>query len=212
MAQLVIACAIEVTAFNLTTAGGIDWALWNETPASLTPSEYKSGGGQTISAALFGGGSLDRSGTDLRTMSWTDGTNAPSSSNTAITYNAGFSSPGQGFEVTFPADTTVRIAKLPVAWFSCNARATAIISDTSTANQVDSTTFAGADSVSVNGTVTVTYAAASGGQTMKIRVETLTSLGGSRNVGIQAAAYSISASSTQAPRSSSLMMQLRNNN
>lgn len=192
MAQLTLSAAIEATTVNLTSVGGVDWAVWNTTPANLTPSEFKSGGGSTISAALYGGGSVSRSGTVPRTMSWTDGTNVGTDSNTAITYNSGFTV-GQGFEVTFPASTTTRVAKLYVGYFAANVRVTAIISDTSTANQVDSSTLVGADATDANGTVTVTYAAASGSQTMTIRVEVLTSLGGSRNCGIQAAAYALSA-------------------
>lgn len=211
MAQLTLSGVIESTAANITTTGGTDWAIWNTTPANLTPSDYKSGGGQTISAALYGGGSLDRDGSAARQITWTDGTNEASSSNTAVTYNAGFTV-GQGFEVTYPASTTVLVAKLYIAYFSADVRVTAIISDGSTANQVNSSTFTGADVTSFFGTVSVTYAAASGAQTMKIRVEVLNSLGGSRNVGIQAAAYALSSSSTQATRSSSMRLQLLNNN
>ena len=187
MTQLVLAVLKDATAANLTTIGTTDWADWNGSLNAVTVNEAKSGGGGLISAAIFTAGSPQIYSGDPRTISWTDGSPTGTSSNSNGVFNSG-GGVGAGFEVTFPADTSNKIATLYCGYFDSDVKVTAIISDASTGNQVDSTTLTGAGLTSLDGVITVTYAAASAGQTMKIRIEVLNNLNGSGNTTLQGAA------------------------
>lgn len=186
MAQLVLSVIQSSANVDLTAIGPIDWGSWADNPASLTASDYKSGGGQTISVALVGGGAQQRYNPDVRTVSWTDGTINAIDSNTVGMYNDA-ATVGSGFDVTAPADTSVKIARFLVGAYTCIARVTASISDASTGAQVDSTTLDAPDTIFVPGLVTVTYAAAAPAQTMTMRIEVLTPSGGGPNVAFMAA-------------------------
>jgi hypothetical protein len=192
MAQLVLSVTKTSVPIGLTGLNTTDWAQWGN--SSVTPLNRKNGGGSLISAATYTGGTPTLYINDPRTISWTDGTPNATGSNTNGDYNfppgtGANAGVGYGFEVTFPADTSIKEAQFYSGFFSCTARVTAIISDASTANQVDSTTLTIGAATSSNGVIVVTYSAASAGQTMKIRIEVLTASDatGFENVTLQAA-------------------------
>lgn len=187
MAQLSLSVSAGTTTANLTGLGYNDWAAWNNV-GSFTPNERKSGGGSLISAAAFGGASALGTSAAPITVSWTDGNPTGSSTNTGAAVCLPLNTTGVGYEITFPASRATRVARVFCFVGDATARVTAIISDASTGNQVDSTTLAFGAGTTSGGDIQVTYSAASDSQTMTIRVEVLSSASGSGGIGVQAAA------------------------
>ena len=190
MAALVLTSVTKITTSNsvdLTAVGADNWAHWGN--SSVTPAQTKNGGSGTISAALYGGGSANTYSGDLRTTSWTDGTPSASGSDTKGSYNNG--GVNSGYEIQFDADTTERVATIYMGYYQCTAKITAIISDASTGNQVDSTTLTGTASTAYDGVIVVTYSAASSGQNMKLRMEAPAGIGSPPNVSLGAATVKI---------------------
>jgi len=164
--------------YDLTSFGFTDWARW--TTSSWTPTNRKSGGGNLISnATVFGGGSPAHY-SDGPFVWWTgDGTpTATSSTQDGVYNNSGTAN--RGYNLTFPADTTTKIAKIYMGYYNADTRITAIISDGSTPDQIINTANGG----NPVGEITITYRAASAGQTLTVRVQTTTAGG---NVALQAA-------------------------
>ena len=114
----------------------------------------------------------------------TDGTNFGTGSISDAVQNGGGAN--TGYEITFPAATALRQAKIYLGGFSSTVKVTAIISDASTGNQID-TTLTGVSSTFVLGVATVIYQA-SGTATLTVRVESQSGLS-SPSVLIQGAAW-----------------------
>lgn len=163
---------------NLTAQGADDWAQWTFGNTSGVPDQRKSGGGSLISLAKYGsaaGWATFDDGT--RSQSWTDGTPTSSGSSVDGIWLDDYAV-GVGYELSFPASTATRQVKIWLGLYEATARVTAILSDGSVGNQVDSTTFVAGLSTSVYGIVTVDYAAASAGQSLTVRVEVLSAPSG----------------------------------
>lgn len=190
MAQLALSITTGATSANLTGLSYTDWAAWNNV-SSFVPNERKSGGGSLISCAAFGGASPTASPSGLLTISWTDGTPTASSTNTGTAVALPLNTVGVGYEATFPATRATRIARVFGFLGDSTLRVTAIISDGSTGNQVDSTTLAAGAGTTLTSDIQVTYSAATDGQTMTVRVEVLSSASASGGHGIQAAAVKL---------------------
>ena len=141
---------------NLTTVGTSDWAHWPEF------TEKSSGAAQITNTVAVGTGAVGTYGDDQRTLTWADGSPAVSGSLTTGQYSSGI---GSGFQITAPADTTNRTLTLYVGGWSSNGKLTAHLSDGSAADYVDST-FSG--SGQYDATYTITYHAASAGQTLAV--------------------------------------------
>ena len=190
MAQLSLSITTGGTTANLTGLSYTDWAAWNNV-ASYSPNERKSGGGTLITCAAYGAATPFASAAAPITVSWTDGTPTASSTNTGAVVTTPLNTTGIGYEVTFPASRATRIARLFQFVGDATLRVTAIISDASTGNQVDSTTLAAGVGVTLTGDIQVTYSAASDNKTMTVRVEVLSSASASGGHGIQAAAVKL---------------------
>jgi len=161
-------------AVNL-TSGTADWAHW------YGYDHKASGGGQIGNFSIVGSGSASNYGNDLRPISWTDGTPTGSATNnTNGVYIAGI---GKGFSVTAPADTTTRTVNLYVGGWQSGGKLVAHLSDGSAADFVDTTPQNG--SGQYDGNYTITYHAASSGQTLTL---TWTQNSGTGNVTLNAAA------------------------
>jgi hypothetical protein len=161
------------TAVNLTTTGTADWAHWYGY-------DHKSSGGGKISNVSVIGGSATNYSNDLRAMSWTDGTPTASSSNN---YNGSYiGGVNKGFQITAPADTAQKILKVYIGGWQSGGTFTAYLSDGSAADYTN-TSLSG--SGQYDGVYTITYKAASAGQTLTV---TWKQASGTGNVTIQGAA------------------------
>ena len=161
---------------NLTTEGSGDWEHWGEgglnRKAGVTPllSNY----------AAVGSGRVSSYGNDPRLMSWSDGTP------TAITTNDPegiyISGAGNGFSLTVPASVTPQTVVVYVGGWDSGGTLTASLSDGSAPSYANTTATA---SGQYDQNYTLTYAAASAGQTLTI---TWKMASGSGNVTLNAAA------------------------
>ena len=168
----------STTAFNLTAEGTADWVHWGDAAlnrkSAVTP--------QIGNYAEVGSGSVQKYSNDLRVLSWTDGAPTASGSNENGLY---INSLQNGFSFTAPADTNTRNLTVHVGGWMSGGTFTAHLSDGSAADYVDTT-------ATVNGqydrNYTLTYAAASTGQTLKISWVTTSGTG---NVTLNGAALSL---------------------
>jgi len=176
------------TAVNLTTLGTSDWAHWGQTGASGF--DHKSSGGSQISNVTAVGGATAGQFTDsIQQMTWTDGTPTASATSSAIgIYAAGT---GKGFSFTAPADTTSRTLTVYVGGYKSGGTLTAHLSDYSATDYTDTSMSAagtGTDGTHYYATYTLTYKAASAGQTLTV-TWSMASDAGSGNVTLQAATF-----------------------
>jgi hypothetical protein len=164
MPQLTLSVTASSASQSLTALGLTDWmAVHNPLPVL----DFKSGGGATIGVSRYGGGGDAATGALSRTISWTDGTNFGTGSiSDGVQNNGGAAT---GYEVTFPASTALRVAYVYLGGYSSTTKVTAIISDSSTGNQVD-TTLTGSAAAFTLGYAQVIYQAA-GSATLTVRVE-----------------------------------------
>ena len=183
-----VTTATGTEVYNLTTPNQTDWI---EFPQSATAPNRKSGAGSTISLPTILGTNASFAGFNFGLgYTWTGGT--PLASGTTRregTYVAPASNsiPGQGFSISFPADTTPRTAVIYWGVSSGASRLVATLSDGSapvlTQNQALTQNTGYWFS-------TITYSANSPKQTLKLDI-TLTQAdsGGGGNVWIGAAKY-----------------------
>jgi hypothetical protein len=178
------------TTADLTAIGTLDWAEWGYAGAtSTTPSNTKSGGGSLISLAIYGGGSISNFTDSIRLVGWSDGTPTASEAGTASGLFNGTGGDGQGWQVTFPADTTLREAYVYLGTFDAGATIEAVLSDSSAGPGSDSTTLAIDAGNPIAGFAKITYAAATAGQSLFLRQSRIA--GGGGNMTIQAAALKL---------------------
>lgn len=172
--------------YNLTTLGTADWIVYPST------STVRKSGGAGISLAHVGTFSDGTASPAGDTATWSDGSGTASGStqNCIFTNN----SPGNGFgySATFPADTSQRTAYFLVGAYAASLRITATLSDGSAAQQVDTSVVwsSGGGRLAL---VSVTYSAASSGQTMTISSTQNSAVAGSPNVSMQFAALTTAA-------------------
>src|SRR5712692_1227285 len=175
---------------DLTAAGPLDWVHWGlYTPTSLdrkssvTPQigDWTVIGPSTAFTAAY------QFGDNANGYSWSDGTHTASVTNTTTgVWAYGVPNIGTGFELSVPADTTVRTLKVYVGAFAATGKFEASLSDLSAANYTNSL-----ESNIRNGPSAVyalQYAANSAGQTLKIRYTLARAFDASANVTLQAAA------------------------
>ncbi|HXI53104.1 MAG TPA: Ig-like domain-containing protein, partial [Candidatus Saccharimonadales bacterium] len=156
------------SAVNLTSEGGRDWAHWGLQTNSLF--NHKAGVAQQISDfAKIGTDAVQLYGDNYTAYNWSDGTPTATANNaTKGVFTTGVTN---GFEITVPADTTSRTVKVYVGLYSAQGNFQAWLSDFSGAAYTDTTlsNFFG----NAYGSYTLTYAAASPGQTLHIRYRSL---------------------------------------
>ena len=177
--SLVASSTSTPAAVNLTTTGTADWIRWGLTTAASV--DRKSGVAAQISGLTPLGAVAGRFGADAHwsTHSWTDG--APTASNSGFSGGIFSLGIGNGYQLTVSADTTPRTLKLYVGGYVSTSEIRATLSDGSAGPSI--TTFSGTGVHSA--IITLTYNAASSGQTLTVR-HTMTA--GTGNIGVQAAA------------------------
>lgn len=157
---------------DLTAEGTLDWTQWGNSVASDV--NTKSGGGKIAMTSS----SAPSQGTFGATFSWSNGTpTATVSSTTGCVY---LGTIGDYFVVTAPASTTTHTLKLYVHYYGTTDQLTLHLSDGSAPDYVDSETY-GANN---NAVYTITFAAASAGQTL---TATWKMTAGSGSLGVDAA-------------------------
>ncbi len=158
---------------TLSTEGTTDWAHWGLTTASSF--NHKSGiTAQISNYSALGGGTAARYDTNPNGYSWTDGTPTASAMNSPTgLYINGLN---KGFQITVPADTTSRTVKVYVGVWGAQGKLEATLSDSSASAYADtSVTDPGGSSDGIARVYTLTYRAASSGQTLTVKwtVETM---------------------------------------
>ncbi len=170
---------------NLTAEGTNDWVHWGD--GSLT---RKAGVTPQISDySVVGSGGVSFYSNDPRALSWNDGTPTASGTNNNGVY---INALQNGFSFTAPADGGTRVLTVHVGGWLSGGTLTAHLSDKSAADFVDSTTPANGQ---YDRNYTLTYNAASAGQTLTVSWVT-TSGGG--NVTLNGAALAAAGPSISA--------------
>jgi hypothetical protein len=173
--------AAPVGPVQLTQGGTLDWAHWGLT----APADYNHKAAVTPRIGNFsivGGVAPSRYSNNAVGFTWTDGT--PTASATNSTTGVYISGQNNGFKLTLPADTAVRTLKVYVGAWHTQGRMVAHLSDNSAADFVD-TSLSNTVSPTSLGVYTLTYQAASAGQTLTITFTQ--NLAGAGNVTLQAA-------------------------
>jgi hypothetical protein len=169
---------------NLSTLGTSDWAHYGHT--SSTSYNHKSGMTPQISnVTVVGSNPATRYANHLVGFTWNGGTPTASATNSAT--GLWVSGVNNGFRVTVPADTSTRTLSLYVGVWSAGGRLVAHLSDNSAADYVD--TALSNPAASSAGLYTLTYRAASPGQTLTVTFTQNAASSG--NVTIQAAALRV---------------------
>ncbi|MEO8372733.1 MAG: kelch repeat-containing protein, partial [Candidatus Solibacter sp.] len=165
---------------QLTTEGSADWAHWGLTTA--TDFDHKATLTQQISNFVpVAGAVASRYANNSVGYTWTDGTPTPSTTNsTTGLYVSGL---GSGFQITAPADATLRTLKVYVGAWRAQGRFLAHLSDGSAVDYLD-TSLINTAGVTTLGVYTLTYKASSNAQTLTV---TYTMNSGTGNVTLQAA-------------------------
>ena len=148
---------------SLTDEGTQDWAHWGlDSAASF---DRKAGVSPQISNyTVLGTAAVSRYGDLAYAHTWADGT--PTQGETTTTGVYVYGDPGNGFLVTAPADTSVRTIKLYVGAWQARGQLQAQLSDGSAAPYTDTSVVASAGTV--NYVYTISYRAASAGQTLTL--------------------------------------------
>src|ERR1051326_3585039 len=151
------------TLIDLTAQGTSYWAHWGLDPTDLF--DHKLNATQQISSfTLIGGAIPEQEANCLISFTWTDGSPTASATNTTTALSV--TGLLNGFQISAPADTTVRELKIYVGTYSAQAELAAQLSDSSTPPYVDYGL--NDDFDSTNGVYTLTYAAASAGQILTV--------------------------------------------
>ena len=148
---------------NLTAEGTKEWAHWGLLRKNSFNRKLNSQ--QITTFSSIGEGHVDQYADNLVSYNWTDGT--PTLSVGGTTTGVFIDKLGSGFQLTLPADKTLRRLKLYVGLFAARGQFEATLSDLSAAPYIHSSfenTYNNA-----TGVYTVEYAAASPGQTLTIR-------------------------------------------
>jgi hypothetical protein len=159
---LVLTPTITTAAVNLTTVGTTDWAKYNVTQGgpTIVPSNIKLTGGGLITMTNPDG--VGEYSNDNRTISWTDGNNNTTGSETTGVFDNTGANP---FTITVPASTTPQTLFVYLAYFDMQASTfSCSLSDSSASPQ--STSIFIVNSVLGDGVARIDYAANSSGQTL----------------------------------------------
>ena len=166
---------------TLSTSGTTDWAHWGlTTPTSF---DHKSGVTQQISNYSIVGGAAGWYGDNPIGFTWTGGT--PTATTTNSTTGVWIAGLNNGLYFTVPADTTSRTLQVYVGVWQAGGKLVAHLSDGSSADYVSTGVLNNGGKAL--GLYTLTYSAASSGQTLSV---TYTMNSGAGNVTLQAATLS----------------------
>ncbi len=163
-AQLSGSVATTSSSVDLTAQAATDWAHWGRT--SVSSFNHKASGGSLISNyTKIGSGAVYRFSPFSVGYSWSDGT--PDSSASNVTAGIFFLGAGNGYRLTLPADTTPRTLKVYLGVWEARGHVQATLSDGSATAY--STLVDDASGNTIYRVVTVTYSAASAGQTLNFQ-------------------------------------------
>ena len=185
---------------NLTEIGVVDWVHWGHPPAAFLPNlDRKAGVTPQISDfTIFAGTGtnafVEAYGYDdnYNGYSWSDGTPVAVVNNTPTgAWVYGIPNLGTGFEFTVPADITVRTLKVFVGVFKGAGTFEASLSDDSAGPFSEVNPFSNISN-GPGGVFTLSFAAASPGQTLTVRWRLTSPRGPDANVTLQAVTLSIS--------------------
>ena len=168
---------------NLTTQGTVDWAHWGN--GGPTVFNHKSNVSSQISNyTVIGTSQIFWLADNPTGHSWSDGTPTPTATNVRTGVFA--IEVGNGFQFTVPADANLKTLRINLGLWRARGRFEASLSDGSAPTYVD-TSLVNTGGTS-NGTYTISFAAASAGQTLTIKYTCQTSFfAGSGNVTLEAA-------------------------
>jgi hypothetical protein len=161
-----IATTSDGSETNLTTEGTRDWASWGR--STSTSYDHKNlVTAQITNFTNIGGTPMTQIGNYGVGFTWVDGTPTAAATNTTTgvyTYGS-----GAGFRISAPADTTTRTLRLYCGGQSSTANLVAHLSDGSAPDYTTSATLNGGDQNNqYERTVTLTYRAATAGQTIRV--------------------------------------------
>ncbi len=176
--------AVAASTYNLTTLGTSDWADWGAGNVYGAFNHKATGNSQISNVTVLGSGNVGSYYDPSRSVTWSDGapTAANSGDNAYIWANNAI---GAGYSFTAPADTTTRTLYIYAGGYSSGATLTAHLSDGSAADVVLTSSGTGL----YTNLYTITYQAASAGQTLTISCVKSTNINGaSGSVDLMAAA------------------------
>ncbi len=176
--------ATAASGYNLTTLGTSDWAHWGRGGVYGNFDHDATGGSQISNVTVLGSGSVGGYSDSSRSVSWNNGspTTSDSSDNGYIWANTAL---GAGFAFTVPASTTTRTLYVYAGGYSSGATLTATLSDSSASPYIATASGTG----HYNELFTITFSAASAGQTLTITfVKSSNINGNSGSVDLMAAA------------------------
>jgi hypothetical protein len=153
---------------NLTIEGSRDWVHWGLATNNLL--NRKAGvTAQVGDFAKIGSSPVEIYGDNYTAFNWSDGT--PTAATNNITRGVFTTGVANGFEIVLPADTTARTARIYVGLYGAQGNFQAWLSDYSASAYANTTlsNFFGND----YGVYTLTYLAASPGQTLHVRYRSL---------------------------------------
>jgi hypothetical protein len=162
--------------FNLTTEGVTDWVNWGIVSGGPRIADRKRGvTAQITNYKEIGSQPVGTTGNDPRTLTWTDGTpNVSGSNNTVVYVDSNSGHPGNGFSFTVPASTTTHTLVFHAGGQNGGGTLTVSLSDGSAAKYQDTTPN---QSGRWDRNYTVTYGAASAGQTLTVQWVSATASG-----------------------------------
>ena len=179
---LSVSLATPGASVDLTAEGTLDWAHWGLN--NQNSFDHRAGVTSQISnLTQVGSGGIQRQKASPTSYSWTNGTPNASVTNTPTgVYKIGTAT---GFQLTLPADTSLRTLRLYVGLWDAQGRLEVSLSDGSAPAILDTTLIN--QTATSNGVYTLTFQAASAGQTLTIRWTVQASFNNSANVTFQAA-------------------------
>jgi hypothetical protein len=158
----------SASSVDLTADGNADWAHWGY--SSSSDFDHKqTGGGQISNFQEVGINAPTQYGDGVVIYHWSDGASGggqhPSTTNNGTT--TGIYVLTGGFAISAPADNTVRRLKFYVGQFNAQGQIDASLTDNS-APAVSDHSYSSTNSVPINVTYELTYAASSPGQLLKV--------------------------------------------
>lgn len=164
--QISLAVSERSGVYDLATLGSLDWIVY---PGNVTL--VRKTGANLLAVAHVGTPFNDASFTGgVGSLTWTGGTPTASGSTNGGIFTSGSPVPvGNGYVVTAPADTNLRLLRVFAGVYNCTMKVTASISDGSTTAKVN-TSFVSDSSGGRQGYIEIQYAAASSGQTISVSV------------------------------------------
>jgi fibronectin type 3 domain-containing protein len=155
--------ATAAAGYNLTAIGTSDWAHWGRGGVYGNFDHDATGNSQISNVNVLGTGQVGGYSDSSRSVSWSNGT--PTTSDTGDDgYIWANNALGAGFSFTVPADTNTRTLEVYAGGYSSGATLTAHLSDGSAADYVATASGSG----TYANIYTITYKAASAGQTLTI--------------------------------------------